>query len=494
MLHTRSRSNPVLPVKPKPQPSRFGFLSSAKTLVQSVWNRGKAPTNAAPSNIPKPASNIIKLDTPKGQEKKAGPPSLLPAKKGAPAPARPTAAVASGSGVPSIRVNNVKQKADQERGGLSATTTTRGSIASSSSRSRSPIPSFNTTSSKNSLQSNAASYVSGGTRTSRTSSMASPPSRAGSVMGTGTRTTRSRTSSNTNVSSMGNRLSTATRLSAQGTMGSMGVKKVMPGGSSSSVASRTSSRLSTTSSRLFAPTASSLAKTSRTSGTGLKSVSEDRSSQKALGSITNSPTVAASSGPSPAVPFSPKSGGIFSKPLLLPQQSGIPTPVKKRTLSGDTTNTAAEDGVSSPTKGPAPSSGTMTRARSLNGRKPRISRSKVIARLASQRAASTSSGSTSSGNTSSGSGVRLAPRASNGSGGAGKGKIRSSLGAKVSRASYGGAGMRRTSGGAGAGPGGLAMSAKKRARQSEYARRRSRVGPLNFGEESGGGKEMEVDV
>ena len=54
--------------------------------------------------------------------------------------------------------------------------------------------------------------------------------------------------------------------------------------------------------------------------------------------------------------------------------------------------------------------------------------------------------------------------------------------------------MRRTSGGAGAGPGGLAMSAKKRARQSEYARRRSRVGPLNFGDESGGGKDMEVDA
>lgn len=426
-----------------------------------------------------------------------GPPSLLPAKKAAPAPARPTAAVASGSGVPSIRVNNTKQKADQERGGLSATTTTRGSIASSSSRSRSPIPSFNTTSSKNSLQSNAASYISGGgTRTSRTSSMASPPSRAGSVMGT-TRTTRSRTSSNTNVSSMGNRLSTTTRLSAQGAMGSMGVKKVMPGGSSSSsVASRTSSRLSTTSSRLLAPTASSLAKTTRTSGAGLKSVSEDRSSQKALGSITNSPAIAAaSSAPSPAGPFSPKSGAIFSKPLLLPQQSGIPTPVKKRTLSGDTASVAAEDGISSPTKGPVPSSGTMTRARSLNGRKPRISRSKVIARLASQRAAGTSSsGSTSSGNTSSGSGVRLAPRASNGPGGAGKGKIRSSLGAKVSRASYGGGGMRRTSGGAGAGPGGLAMSAKKRARQSEYARRRSRVGPLNLGDESGGGKDMEVDA
>jgi hypothetical protein len=318
--------------------------------------------------------------------------------------------------------------------------------------------------------------------------MGSPPSRAGSVMGTGGRTTRSRTNS-ANVSSMGNRLSTTTRLSAQGAIGSMG-SKVLGGGSSSSVASRTSSRLSTTSSRLFAPTASSLAKTTRTSGAGLKSVSEDRYSQKALGSITNSPAIAAPSGPSPAGPFSPKSGGIFSKPLLLPQQSGIPTPVKKRTLSGDTTNIAAEEGISSPTKGPTPSSGTMTRARSLNGRKPRISRSKVIARLASQRAAGTSSGSTSSGNTS-GSGARLAPRASNGPGGAGKGKIRSSLGAKVARASYGGGGMRRTSGGPGAGPGGLVMSAKKRARQSEYARRRSRVGPLSFEGESGG---MEVDA
>jgi hypothetical protein len=39
------------------------------------------------------------------------------------------------------------------------------------------------------------------------------------------------------------------------------------------------------------------------------------------------------------------------------------------------------------------------------------------------------------------------------------------------------------------------MSAKKRARQSEHARRKSRVGPLNFGDESGSGKgQMEVDV
>ena len=55
---------------------------------------------------------------------------------------------------------------------------------------------------------------------------------------------------------------------------------------------------------------------------------------------------------------------------------------------------------------------------------------------------------------------------------AGSGRTRSSLGVKVSRASYGSAGglKSRASGGNGVA---LVMSAKRRARQSEYLRRKS---------------------
>ena len=85
----------------------------------------------------------------------------------------------------------------------------------------------------------------------------------------------------------------------------------------------------------------------------------------------------------------------------------------------------------------------------------------MIARLASQRAAGNGSNAT-SGN----SGGKLAPRASNDT----SGRTRSSLGAKVARASYGGGTKSRASG-----EGRVLLSAKKRARQSEYARRKSKV-------------------
>ncbi|KAF8964761.1 hypothetical protein BDZ97DRAFT_1814361 [Flammula alnicola] len=470
------RPRPSVLTKPKPKPSRFGFLSSAKTLVQNVWNRGKAPAaDAAPSNIPKP-STVVK---PEPTKEKMGPPSLVPAKKSSVAAARPTTAVASGSRAPAIRINNAEHKAEEVNGSGA----TKGSIASSS-RSRSPLPSFNTSSSRNSLLSN------GGTRTSRTSSVTGPASHTSSFFGTGA--SKSRSSSSSNISSIGTRMS-STRVSPAGLVNSMGSKKIMSG---SSIASRTSttgtassSRLATSSSRLLAPTASSLAKMHRSStaaSSGLKPLSEDRQhSQAALGTITNSLPVTSPKSPAgtPGA-FSPKPGRIFSKPLTLPQQSGIPTPVKRRNLSGESSTSAGEDGSqaqdqSKPNQGAGP-----TRVRSLNGRKPRISRSKVIARLASQRAAT-------GGRVASGSSIAsgLAPRAS------GAGKTRSSLGAKVSRASFGGGARSRPS--AGGAANGLMMSAKKRARQSEYARRRSRVGPLNFDgptDVSASGSAMEVDA
>jgi hypothetical protein len=277
-----------------------------------------------------------------------------------------------------------------------------------------------------------------GTRTSRNSSLSG--ARNNSLIGTGISQ-----SSSTNVSSIGTRISTRTSSG----ISSMGSKKAFAGPVATLKASNTgssSSRLSTSSSRLLAPTASSLAKGHRASAAtaALKPVVEVQASKKAtanvqpkvtqpgtpdaLSQITNSPAAAKPSGP-----FSPRPGGVFTRPLDLP--SGIPTPVKKRTTPAA--------GPSNEGEGATP----VIRQRSLAGRKPRISRSKVIARLASQRAAGASGSS----------GSAIAPRSSNG------GKTRSSFGAKAQRSSF-----------TGGSSGNVLMSAKKRARQSEYARRRSR--------------------
>ena len=66
------------------------------------------------------------------------------------------------------------------------------------------------------------------------------------------------------------------------------------------------------------------------------------------------------------------------------------------------------------------------------------------------------------------------------------GRKRSSLGVKAHRSSFAG-GMLK--GSAGVDP--VLLSAKKRARQSEYHARRSRIQPIDFGK---GGKEDTMDV
>jgi hypothetical protein len=298
--------------------------------------------------------------------------------------------------------------------------------SSSGSRPKSPLPSCGST--RNSLQSNA------GTRTSRTSSVVGRNS--GHTVG---------------VSSIGTRVSSSTRMSSTGGVSSMGSKKPLGGASASSRSSATGSfsRFSSITSRLFAPTASSLAKANgrpstggpSTGAGGLKAVSQDRQ-HPPLGAITNSTALRS------AEASSANSSKIFTKPLLLPQHSGIPTPVKnRRVASSDSTTLARANSIQ----------------KSLTGRKPRISRSKVIARLASQRAARENGNENGpSGNRGTGS----TPRGSKDP----SGRTRSSLGAQVSRASYGGGMRARASGG-----GGVTTSAKKRARQSEYARRKSRV-------------------
>ncbi|KAF8178108.1 hypothetical protein K438DRAFT_2022028 [Mycena galopus ATCC 62051] len=177
-------------------------------------------------------------------------------------------------------------------------------------------------------------------------------------------------------------------------------------------------------------------------------------------------------------------GGRPSSRLLAPTASslakmsgspgGLPAVQEKEKVLDAITNTDA---------GAAPPTGTGTgTARGRNkllpapaGRKPRISRSRVIAKLASQRVASGSSIASTS----------TAGSSRKSLGGPG-GRARSSLGAKAQRGSF--AGMKNA-------PGAMVMlDAKKRARQSEYyARRKSRAVESAAPAPAAEGDAMQVD-
>ncbi|KAG6909746.1 hypothetical protein DXG01_015734 [Tephrocybe rancida] len=430
------RGGVLIKPQPTPKPSRFGFFASAKSLVQKVWGGGKsapAPTAAKGGN-PKPAT--------KAPTKAAPAPAPSPAVKKA--PARPSSSTNPPSGrVPSLRINKDKP--------------TESMTSTMTSNSRSPLPSFAPAPS--------------------TKSSVVKSSRGGSAVGTGTST-----KTGGDVSSLGTRSSLATiRSSSSGAVSSMGSKRLLAGsGSGSSITTSAAggstssrSRLSS-SSRLLAPTASSLAKVNRPSvskpKSSLKSVSASSSAGtvtqvqtsqssegETLGMITNSPRMAGE-------PWSPRNGRIFSQALTMP--AGTPTTVKKRPTVPDLGSGAEEQAVSKETDATT-ATAPPTRQRSAIGRKPRISRSKVIAKLASQRAGLPPPGSTPS---------------------AKAGRTRSSLGVKAQRSSFGGKPI-SSKGGAGEG---VSMSAKKWARQSEYARRKSRVAPIDFGAGPSSGA-MDVD-
>lgn len=205
---------------------------------------------------------------------------------------------------------------------------------------------------------------------------------------------------------------------------------------------------SRTTSTLMAPTASSLAKTINHSRIPVSTASHSENStltrttsskqpfamspqpSATLEQITNSPR-------SPA--HSPRPAKIFSQPLSPPP---VGPPMSLTTAATSIVGRSARGTSSSPVKPSMP-----PKAKVLPGRRPRISRSKVIARLASQRAAGASSSATAG-----------TPKPG--------GKVRSSMGAEVAG---------KTQSYSGARGGGLLMSAKKRVRQSEHARRRSRA-------------------
>ncbi|TFK67644.1 hypothetical protein BDN72DRAFT_859016 [Pluteus cervinus] len=421
-------------VKPKPKPGRFGFFSSAKSIVASVLNRGKSSskptttTTVTPSPMPK-ASSSMDGDTKSGKasgkeikEKPSSQPSGIPQpekKASISGPARPpsqSSATASGS----LRLPSGSQSSI-------ATVKDHGTAKTASSRARSPLPS------------------SFGFGSSSSRSMTTSATKDGSSVG---------------VSSIGTRTSLLSGKPSSTGVGSFGFKKTSISGPLAATAKSTSStrsssmRTSNSGSRLLAPTASSLAKATRASaGKALRPMTTNAavvpsSEQKNTvdAQAQDSKDDAENKKPKTS-PFSPtRPGMIFSQPLQVPADSRIPSP----TRPGAAVIIPAEK--------------SRDRIKPAPGRKPRISRSKVIAKLASQRAASGSGGPFSSGSavpSSLSSSVGLAPKA---------GRTRSSLGVKAhKRSSYAG-------GAAGGVEENVLMSAKKRARQSEYyARRRSKL-------------------
>lgn len=257
-------------------------------------------------------------------------------------------------------------------------------------------------------------------------------------------------------------LGTKTRLSANSSHVSSTGAKSNIGTSAANLQKHTASipRLRT-SSTLMAPTASSLAKTNSHSRIPVSTASHSENSTFTKASTSSKQRFAMSPQPSatleqitnsPRSPaHSPRPAKIFSQPLSPP-----PThpPMSLTTAATSIVGQATKERSSSSLKPPIP-----PKTKVLPGRRPRISRSKVIARLASQRAAG--SGSSASAGT---------ERAG--------GKVRSSMGAEV-------AGKARPSYGSARG-GDMMISVKKRVRQSEHARRKSRT-------IAGEGRKMDVD-
>ncbi|TFY69598.1 hypothetical protein EVG20_g3080 [Dentipellis fragilis] len=414
--------------KVKGATSRFGFLASAKSMVKSVWGMG----GGSNAKTAKPASSI-------------------PVSK--PAPAKPSEEAKAGhTRKPSIARTTSTATSGSSNAKLSTGAPTAKATASSS-RARSPLPAFGSTSSKTAPPPTSRSrIVSGGSTAASRSSMATGVSTANSRLDI-----KSKTSNN--PSSIGTKGTASTRTSSAG-VSSLGTKRSMGPGTSgiprttSSIGTQGSKapnssigRLST-SSRLFAPTASSLAKT-RNSTSGLPKVDEKPGSSKASGSGAGSAALdQITNSPGSRIPR-PSPTKIFSKPLSAASSpSLVPSPVRPTSL-GVAASTLA--GLSSPSTVPTKAPGAIPpKPKVLAARRPRISRSR------GHRQGWAHSGAAAAAAGSSGTPAKATPR------------TRSSVGT-AARRSYGGIKSGKVAGGE------ALMSAKKRARQSEYMRRRSRA-------------------
>ncbi|KAG1732114.1 hypothetical protein EDB19DRAFT_1855562 [Suillus lakei] len=372
------------------QTSRFGFLSSAKNLVSNVWNRG---TTGSKSNVP------AAKPTPAPPTRMAAPSlSSKPTKEAPKAQStnKKTSIIPGASGAlpfPKERVPSVSNGKRMPSG----STLAQVADSTSSRASKSPIPPF-------------------------------------PAPGTSSRMSHSRSDS---ASSLG----VASRTNnAAGSLSSMGTKTSLAGTLRGATIGTVRARTST----LMAPTASSLAKTSRlpvpsfspfqVKDTAKEKGKEQEKETDALEQVVNSPTV-------------PRSQGkIFSQPLAMSPSSKPSEPQPQMSL-------AAAAATLAPAKPPIP-----PKPKIMLGRRPRISRGKVIAKLASQREAQQVGASAI---------PRLRMGASSSHASVGVPRVRSSMGTNVGRA--------RQSHGVAKVGGDVLMSAKKRTRRSEYARRRSRV-------------------
>ncbi|PIL28768.1 hypothetical protein GSI_08812 [Ganoderma sinense ZZ0214-1] len=471
-----SRGRPSIGAQPAKAKSRFGFFGAAKSLVRNVWNMGggssKAkPIASAPANPPPPPSSI---PVPKAAQ-------AAPADKGkkgekGKAEAVPAAPRASSS-APNARKTSVSQPnkllkpppsaADAKNAGTISSTKSTGL------RSRSPIPSFSPPPAP------SGTVKSTMTAASRPSSMAGTARSRVSSTGTGGGTAASRQSSRTSAtSSMGTRSSVTsgtTVVSSMGTRRSTSSTHTLASTSSKpevkSPETKDQPSLRKRTSSLLAPTASSLAKTNATARqsttgriSGLPPVAEAfkpkrtsaaqaaSSSRAAVMSPRSSSQQPQSRGQSP---LSPRPTRIFSQPLTnfgsSPPRSGSESPASPA-YGHPSLTAAAATIMSSPSKIPRPAV-LPPKPKQLIARKPRISRSKVIAKLGAQRAAAAQGGASALGSPS----------------GAGAGtRTRSSMGA---RRSFGGVKAGRASAGAEV----MRSAVKKRARQSEYIRRKSRA-------------------
>jgi hypothetical protein len=241
----------------------------------------------------------------------------------------------------------------------------------------------------------------------------------------------SKISNNRTVSAAGvSSLNVASRTSNTGCVSFMGTKTSL-GGTLKGTAADLPVRART--STLMAPTASSLAKKSRLpvpTFSPLQVNGKDKEKQ-----MMSSPTS----------PFA--QGRIFSQPLALVSPTAEPAE-PQRSLGA----AAARLTIVKPPIPPKPNV--------MPGRRPRISRGKVIAKLASQREAQQ------------GRGVGATPKPHAGTPSSSRTsasvpKVRSSMSANIGRQTHG---IARTRGSED-----VVMSAKKRARRSEYVRRRTRV-------------------
>ncbi|KAH9985637.1 hypothetical protein BJV74DRAFT_846602 [Russula compacta] len=465
---------------------RFGFLSSAKSIVRSVWNFGVgSPSKASRTGTATPATMSKTVTGAAEPPKETKPP---PPKKPSLAALRPSEAVPNRKGIAPARTGSMSDRALKMSGDGAKDGASRSRPPSLSRNTGAKMlnaaPAFGSTSSRQSVRASSAYNPASSNVGMKKASVGVSRSSTSTTLAPGTGT-------------------------AEGASGNNNKESIF-------------SPNSTTTSRLFAPTASSLAKTRSTPaalGAIVKSKTSTIIAQRSktpprnviLDPITNSPRSANAN----ANANSPRPGKIFTTPLMSPKQNKdqkqavIPPPVKPISLAAAATalaaaSTATHNGTQSLLErtpatttlaGPSstgrrgPASPSSTTGQLQPTRKPRISRSRIIAKLGAQRAAAATTTTTTSSSSlassssalsrpSAGAGSRI-PRASGSSAVVRTLRVRSSIGT-ATRRSY--AGAKSASRGSD-----VLMSAKKHARQSEYVRRRSRMAGSAVGAGGPGG-------